>query len=339
MMVHAVRAEARPGAALPRPRGPLSAAVTNILSEHVHAFRGISIPPVDALEEDDFQLALYVLYELHYRSFDGVDDRWEWEPSLLRLRRQMEDAFDAALRDAVDQPSANGAPIGRTLQTLVEGASDPGLPDFMRDHASLDQFRELLAHRSPYQLKEADPHTWAIPRLPRPAKAALVEIQADEYGGGRLDQMHAQIFDEMMRALGMDATPSAYVDQLPGISLANVNLVTRFGLHRARRGATAGHLAIFEMTSPRSARGCAEGLRRLLGPDAPAHFYDIHVVADAVHEQIAAYDLAGGLAADEPELVQDILFGAAACLELDRRFGEYLLARWSAGRSSLSARP
>jgi hypothetical protein len=143
----------------------------------------------------------------------------------------------------------------------------------------------------------------------------------------------------MMRALGMDATPSAYVDRLPGISLANVNLVSRFGLHRARRGATAGHLAVFEMTSPRSAARCAAGMRRLLGPEAPARFYDEHVVADAVHEQIAAYDLAGGLAADEPELVEDILFGAAACLELDRRFGQRVLDRWSAGLSSLLPPP
>ena len=40
------------------------------------------------------------------------------------------------------------------------------------------------------------------------------------------------------------------------------------------------------------------------------HFYDEHVEADAVHENIAAWDLAGGLAAEEPEVAADILFGA-----------------------------
>lgn len=40
-------------------------------------------------------------------------------------------------------------------------------------------------HRSAYQLKEADPHSFALPRVPAGrAKAAFVEIQADEYGGG-----------------------------------------------------------------------------------------------------------------------------------------------------------
>ena len=38
-------------------------------------------------------------------------------------------------------------------------------------------------HRSAYQLKEADPHTWAIPRLSGSVKAALVEV---EWGAGRV---------------------------------------------------------------------------------------------------------------------------------------------------------
>ena len=49
-----------------------------------------------------------------------------------------------------------------------------------------------MLHRSAYHLKEADPFTWAIPRLDGSPKAALVEIQADEYGGGHAARMHAR---------------------------------------------------------------------------------------------------------------------------------------------------
>ena len=35
---------------------------------------------------------------------------------------------------------------------------------------TLAQARELAVHRSAYQLKEADPHTWGIPRLDRPGQ-------------------------------------------------------------------------------------------------------------------------------------------------------------------------
>ena len=83
-----------------------------------------------------------------------------------------------------------------------------------------------------YQLKEADPHTWAIPRLTGRAKAALVEIQADEYGGGRPERMHSALFARTMRGLGLNDSYGGYVDAVPAISLASVNMMSLFGLNR-----------------------------------------------------------------------------------------------------------
>ncbi|HEX8689586.1 MAG TPA: hypothetical protein VF729_05020, partial [Solirubrobacterales bacterium] len=40
----------------------------------------------EPLGDDDLQLALYLCYELHYRSFPGVDPDWEWSPTLLAAR-------------------------------------------------------------------------------------------------------------------------------------------------------------------------------------------------------------------------------------------------------------
>jgi hypothetical protein len=108
-----------------------------------------------------------------------------------------------------------------------------------------------------------------------------------------------------------------------------------FGLRRELRGALVGHLAAYEMTSSEPCRRYAKGLRRMGASDAACEFYDAHVTADALHEQLAAHDLCGGLAESEPALTEDILFGAAACLHIDNRFGRYVLDSWSAGRSSL----
>ena len=89
------------------------------------------------------------------------------------------------------------------------------------------------------------------------------------------------------------------------------------------------------MTSTVPNRRYASGLRRLgLGPDATL-FFDEHVEADAVHEQIAAHDMCGALVAAEPELVGDVLLGAATALALERRFAEQVLAAWTAGSTSL----
>ena len=194
---------------------------------------------------------------------------------------------------------------------------------------------EHVVHRSAYQLKEADPHSWAVPRLAGRAKEALVEVQADEYGGGRPGRMHASLFAASMRAVGLDDTYGAYLDAIPGTTLATVNLMSLLGLHRRLRGGIVGHLAVFEMTSPEPNRRYGNGLRRLgLGPEA-TEFFDEHVEADAVHEAVAAHDLAQGLALAEPDLVEDILFGAAALLHLEARFAGHLLGRWAAGESSL----
>jgi hypothetical protein len=160
-------------------------------------------------------------------------------------------------------------------------------------------------------------------------------VQTDEYGGGRADRMHAVLFAKTMSAVGLDPAYGAYLAELPAITLATVNLMSLCGLHRRLRGAIVGHLAAFEMTSSLPSRRYANGLRRL-GFDAEAtDFFDEHVEADAVHEQIALWDLADGLAAAEPELAGDILFGARALLALEGRWAAHLLAAWERGERSL----
>ena len=89
------------------------------------------------------------------------------------------------------------------------------------------------------------------------------------------------------------------------------------------------------MTSSLPNRRYGNGLRRLGLDEVATRFYDEHVEADAVHEQIAAHDLCGGLARAEPALIPDILFGAAACLAVDGLFAAHLLGAWEAGCSSL----
>jgi hypothetical protein len=227
--------------------------------------------------------------------------------------------------------------VEATLRELVAADDGPQLARALERHADLAQFQEFMVHRSAYQLKEADPHSWAVPRLSGRAKEALVEVQADEYGGGRPGRMHATLFANAMRALHLDDRYGAYLDNIPGYTLATVNLMSLFGLHRRLRGAIVGHLATFEMTSPEPNGRYARGLRRLGLGEAATEFFDEHVEADAVHEAIAAHDLAGGLAVAEPELASDIVFGARALLLLEARFAGELLAAWDDGRSSLWA--
>ncbi len=325
-------------AKLPVPRGETSARLLDALRAAPHAIEPLAgAACADPLGDDDLQLALYLCYELHYRGLDGVDDRWEWEPSLIALRGALEARFEEALELTVAPVRGRPEPeeMDLALRTVAEIDDGPSLSRHLERDGTLEQFLEFVVHRSAYQLKEADPHSWALPRLSGPPKAALVEIQADEYGCGRADRIHAELFAGSMRALGLDATYGAYLDQIPGVTLATVNLMSLFGLHRRRRGAIVGHLALFEMTSSVPNRRYADALRRLgFGADATA-FFDEHVEADAVHEAIAAVDLAGGLVRQQPELCGDVLWGARALVDLDARWASHLLDAWQDGRSSL----
>ncbi|MFC4123083.1 iron-containing redox enzyme family protein [Nonomuraea zeae] len=324
---------------LPAARGPITAALFDRLSGPP---ADIPPPPVPlgglALADDDLQLALFACYELHYRGFDDVDDRWEWQPALLTARATLERRLEDALARTVPRPAA--VPPGRMRGALAELAAaeeetGPSLSAYLQRESTLEQFREFVVHRSIYHLKEADPHTWTIPRLHGGPKAALVEIQADEYGGGRPERIHAELFRATMTGLGLDDSYGAYLGRVPAITLAISNTMSLFGLHRRLRGASAGHLAALELTSSQPNRRYAMALRRLGGDSAATCFYEEHVQADAVHEQIAAHDLCAGLAAQDPSLSGDILYGAACALALERRWAEHVMTRWQRGTTSL----
>jgi hypothetical protein len=324
---------------LPTPRGATTEALLAALRKPPHHLPPIALPDgPDPLADEDLQLALYCCYELHYRGLPGVDERWEWSPSLLALRGALEERFEPALRAEVGPVGPPPAPaeMDVALRAIEQADDAPSLSRHLERAANAEQALEFMAHRSAYQLKEADPHSWAIARLSGPPKAALVEIQADEYGGGRPERVHAQLFADAMEAVGLDPRYGAYVDRLPAATLATVNLMSLCGLHRRLRGAIVGHLALFEMTSSIPNRRYATGLRRL-GFDDPAAtaFFDEHVEADAVHEAVAAVDLAGGLARQEPDLAADILWGARALMVVEGRWARALLSAWEQGESSL----
>ena len=331
---------------LPEARGIASATLFEViggdldgsLAEARKAVTDAVETTADILRDDDLQLALFVLYELHYRGVDHVDERWEWHPELLAVRSIIESAFEARLREVVpmpERPEATRRAVADALFTLTAADTGPSLSRYVAKSATDAQLHEFLIQRSIYQLKEADPHSWAIPRLEGVAKAALVEIQSDEYGGGRPDRVHQTIYRSAMEALDLDPEYGAYADQASAITFASTNLMSLFGLHRRLRGAIVGHLAAYEMTSSIPCRLVSTGFRRAGYDERVTGYFDEHVEADAVHEQIAGRDLAGGLVEAEPHLLDDVLFGASACLTVDGWMAGDILESWERGESSL----
>ena len=327
---------------MPPSRGALSAWVAATLRRSPASVpAGATAPAVPggrsaAWADDDLQLALWCCYELHYRGFEDVDEDWEWHPAVLAFRGSLERRWLTSLRElAGEHDAVPASAVPGALRELTGRGGGPDLAGYLARKADRDQFAEFIGHRSVYQLKEADPHSFGIPRLDGRAKAALVEIQADEYGGGRAERMHSELFRATMRWLGADDSYGHFVPAVPAVTLAVSNLMSLFALHRRWTGALLGHLAALEMTSTGPNRLYSAGARRLGATARERQYFDEHVAADAVHEQIAAHDLCAGYAADHPSATVDVLFGAACCLALDDALADYLLSRWQAGQSSL----
>lgn len=319
---------------LPEPRGPLSAAVTALL-------RGAEPGNVPSPEEcsaygDDLQLALYVLYELHYQGFQDVPDSLEWDSGLLAHRGAIEHRFLSALREDVPIDGTETAEQALDeLQLEPVGDDGTGVSYFLRDEGTLEQLRAYAAVRSLYHLKEADPHAWVLPRLHGRAKAAMVAVEFDEFGAGRADEIHAQLFADLMEDLQLDPTYGHYVDVAPAEALATVNLMSLLGLHRALRAALVGHFAAVEVTSSPGSRRLAEAMRRAGAGPAAVRFYTEHVTADAVHEQVVRHDVVGGLLESDPHLDADVVFGIHATAHLENRLADRLLGAWRAGATGL----
>ncbi|MFF0476400.1 iron-containing redox enzyme family protein [Streptomyces sp. NPDC004284] len=328
-----LRAAVAARAELPGARGEVSGAVrSRLLGGGPASLPGAATVARCSPYGEDLQLALHLCYELHYQGFARVPDGLEWDPGLLGVRALLEHRFESALRhDCRDRPDVDEA----LAALLVEPSDGSGVSHFLTSRGESWHLREYAALRSVHQLREADPHLWVVPRLRGRAKAAMAAVEYDEYGCGRAERMHSQLYADLMSGLGLDPSYGRYTDAVGAELLAASNLMSLFGLHRRLRGALVGHFAVLETTSPPAASRIAAAMRRTGAGPAAERYFDEHVEADAVHEQLVRREVVNGLLDDEPDLAPDVSFGIAATCLVEDRFSTHTVNAWSRGESAL----
>lgn len=310
----------------PSPRGTLSTTVlASLRSGETAAVADLAA----ADSAEDAQITLWSLFELHHRGFDDVADELEWDPHLIALRGRLEDDLEQQLREEAPEPPAPGN-FAEDFFAFIASHDGPSAAAHLQRTATEAQALQFLRHKSIYTLKESDHTTWTIPRLSYPVKAAVVELQYDEYGGGNPHRLHANLFAKGLAASGLSAEYGAYIDEAPLEVLEQNNVMSLFGLNRRLRAASLGFLAAFEATSSTPSRKIARGLERLDFPAEMVEYYTEHVEADAVHEQLAVRIVCGTLLEEEPEQYENVYFGAWASLHVEDRYAERILGEWSA---------
>lgn len=310
----------------PRARGPLSERLLTALRS------GNTSQLADAPEPDgtdDAQLALWVMYEQHHRGFEDVSDDLEWDPFVIAVRRGLEHDLERTLRARTPRLPEPGA-FAETFFDFVANHDGPSLASRIHRSANTAQVCEFLRHKSIYHLKESDHTTWVVPRVSDPVKAAVMELQYDEYGAGDPNRLHATLFARGLDASGLESAYGHYIDEAPVEVLEQNNAMSLFGLNRRLRAASLGFLAAFEATSSTPSRRIAQGLDRLGFPAAMIEYYTEHVEADAVHEQLAVRTICGVLIDEDPSLHDDVYFGAWTSMDLEDRYANRMLGEWAA---------
>src|ERR1044072_6252796 len=105
---------------LPQERGPISRHVIQALAREGDGPLAPAFGPGEGTGDDDVQLALWMIYELHYRGFEGVADDREWDPELLGLRRSIERRFARELRSATREQMESTADEGDVGAELLQ---------------------------------------------------------------------------------------------------------------------------------------------------------------------------------------------------------------------------
>ena len=92
---------------------------------------------------------------------------------------------------------------------------------------------------------------------------------------------------------------------------------------------------MLEATSSPASSWMVAAMRRIGAGEAAIHFYDEHVEADAVHEQLVRREVVGGLLDDEPGLAGDVVFGIEATNVLEDALADAVTGAWEAAGTAL----
>jgi hypothetical protein len=264
--------------------------------------------------------------------------------ALEQIRANLEQGFRHYLGkrrmgvDGLEPPPGGGR--SEWLAELALGAhphEDSGWPQFIREQATLDQLREIVAQRSLFFLREPDPWIYALPTLSGQAKAGLIDLLLDEYGWGKLERMHSSVYSQLMEALGLDSHIDHYSATTSWQYLATLNHQWMLALTTEYSRRLLGTIYLTEADSPNAMTNYLAAWKRL-GIEDPRilEFYEIHVQADENHRDVALHEVIEPVCALEDDAEREVAIGIFDGRTVEAEFARHLKQVFSRGETSLS---
>ena len=272
----------------------------------------------------------------HYRGFAGVDTRDGVGPGCCasavargRFERRRCSARWAAQHEPSTPPTMRAAsaaaitaPRSVALAALLEPRRPGGVCEFWST-------ARRTSSRRPTRTRGRSPGYSGA------AKAALVEIQADEYGNGRRRRMHAELFADDDG--GARARPHLRRVPRPAprrhLATTNLDLPVRPPPPLARRA--LGHLALFEMTSVGPMGRYAHGAAPARASERGAPLLRRARRGGQSTSTSRSNGWSAVCSPMSPSSGRTWCSAPAALGEVERRLTERVLRCWRSGRSSL----
>jgi Iron-containing redox enzyme len=188
-------------------------------------------------------------------------------------------------------------------EAVLEDGAESEAASFIANHATREQFREVVAEYAVDGLTEAQNFFPAIPRLPIRAQMAVMRVLIDEFGCGNLQRAHSELYTELLDELDLPADIASHLESVSHETLAFVNCFYWLASRAPDVEYFLGALAYLEAFIPAGFAAFDAACRRL-GIECGL-YYSEHIHIDDFHKQelqVAMHELDRGPGCDAAKL-------------------------------------
>lgn len=165
----------------------------------------------------------------------------------------------------------------------TEEADPPEWDRYLAEHATLEQFKIVVAEFAVDGLVESQSHLPIIPRLPAKSRMAVFRVLIDEFGGGDNEQEHSALYRKLLTELDMPTELEHYIATANDESLAHVNLFHWLAARAPAPEYFLGAYAYFESSVLYAFKSFAAASERLSIRNS--QYYTEHLYIDSFHSR------------------------------------------------------
>jgi hypothetical protein len=283
--------------AFPELRTPSSAALQLALLHGGAALDALDLVPESWAEH---LLTLQVVHDLHTAPIDGLNgtERHQHHPTVVALKAELEGGFLRHLCQAERArcwPAVADGDAVAALQAIAAESRLPGVYRWLAESATPPEVARFLALEGGPDGGFDDLVAACQVGLSGEPKLELATNYWDEMGRGSRADVHTELHEVMVRALGLEVPRR---EDLPVEALERGTLGGLLATNRWLQPQMVGALGLIELQAGPRCRKVAAALRRIGAPDEALVFYDEHAEADPRHGKDWLEHVVRPLAAD-----------------------------------------